>query len=184
MSVSTAMEKTRLSLAHCGKVVFAQFTEMLNPCLNRGLPPSAAATDPSLNYYAKGLDIAAAAYVAELNYLANPVSVHCVAAEMMNQSINSLALISARMTGSALDVLSLVRGSSSSYPDWVTDACDTCSSWPPFSFASANVSISEQCRKSLRRPSRKPSWGTYLNVSLYSKCKNKNAPGSQVSSRM
>lgn len=111
MSVSTAMEKTRLSLAHCGKVVFAQFTEMLNPCLNRGLPPSAAATDPSLNYYAKGLDIAAAAYVAELNYLANPVSVHCVAAEMMNQSINSLALISARMTGSALDVLSLVRDS-------------------------------------------------------------------------
>jgi phenylalanine ammonia-lyase len=110
------MEKMRLSLAHQGKVIFAQFTEMLNPYLNHGLPPSAAATDPSLNYYAKGLDIAAAAYVAELNYLANPVSVHSVAAEMMNQSINSLALINARMTGSALDVLSLVHGSPSSQP--------------------------------------------------------------------
>lgn len=184
MSVSTAMEKTRLSLAHLGKVVFAQFTEMLNPCLNRGLPPSAAATDPSLNYYAKGLDIAAAAYVAELNYLASPVSVHCVAAEMMNQSINSLALISARMTGSALDVLSLVRGSPSSYPDHVTDAYNTCSSWPPFSFASANASISEQCRKSSQRASRRPSLGTYPNASLYSKCKNKSAPELQLSSRM
>lgn len=65
--------------------MFAQFTELLNPALNRGLPPSAASTDPSLNYYAKGLDIAAAAYVAELGWLANPVSTHMVAAEMMNQ---------------------------------------------------------------------------------------------------
>lgn len=84
-SISVVMEKIRLGLSHTGKIMFAQFTEMLNPSLNRGLPPSGASTDPSLNYYAKGLDIAAAAYVAELGWLANPVSSHMVAAEMMNQ---------------------------------------------------------------------------------------------------
>ena len=55
--------------------------------MNNGLPPSLAATDPSLNYHGKGVDIATAAYVAELGYLANPVSTHIQSAEMHNQAI-------------------------------------------------------------------------------------------------
>ncbi len=87
MAVTNAMEKTRLSLHHFGKLLFSQMTEMLNPAFNRGLPPSVAATDPSLNFFAKGLDIAVAAYVGELGHLANPVSTHVQSAEMHNQAI-------------------------------------------------------------------------------------------------
>ncbi|KAJ7217974.1 L-Aspartase-like protein, partial [Mycena pura] len=111
MSVSNAMEKTRLALHHIGKLLFAQTTELLNPAMNRGLPPSLAASDPSLNYFAKGIDIATAAYVSELGHLANPVSTHIQSAEMHNQAVNSLALISARATINALDVLTMLVSS-------------------------------------------------------------------------
>ncbi|PPQ97378.1 hypothetical protein CVT26_006612 [Gymnopilus dilepis] len=108
MAVTNAMEKTRLALHHIGKLLFAQSTELCNPAMNNGLPPSLAATDPSLNYHGKGTDIATAAYVAELGYLAAPVSTHIQSAEMHNQAVNSLALISARATVTALDVLSML----------------------------------------------------------------------------
>ncbi|TFK44883.1 L-Aspartase-like protein [Crucibulum laeve] len=111
MAVTNAMEKTRLGLHHLGKLLFSQCTELVNPAMNRGLPPSLAATDPSLNYHAKGLEIATAAYVAELGYLANPVSTHIQSAEMHNQAVNSLALISARATIDSLEVLSLLTSS-------------------------------------------------------------------------
>ncbi|TFY63807.1 hypothetical protein EVG20_g6166 [Dentipellis fragilis] len=111
MAVSNAMEKTRLALHHIGKLLFAQSTELINPTMNRGLPPSLAASDPSLNYHAKGIDIAVAAYVGELGYLASPVSTHIQSAEMHNQAVNSLALISARATINSLEVLSLLTSS-------------------------------------------------------------------------
>ncbi|KAM5542920.1 hypothetical protein V8D89_003304 [Ganoderma adspersum] len=111
MSVTNAMEKTRLAMHHIGKLLFAQCTELLNPSMNRGLPPNLAATDPSHNYFAKGVDIHAAAYVGELGYLANPVSTHVQSAEMHNQAVNSLALISARATLNSLEVLSLLTSS-------------------------------------------------------------------------
>ncbi|KZT23553.1 phenylalanine ammonia-lyase [Neolentinus lepideus HHB14362 ss-1] len=111
MAVSNAMEKTRLALHHVGKLLFAQSTELINPAMNRGLPPNLAATDPSLNYHAKGIDIATAAYVGELGYLANPVSTHVQSAEMHNQAVNSLALISARATITSLEVLSMLISS-------------------------------------------------------------------------
>ncbi|KAH9856013.1 phenylalanine ammonia-lyase [Lenzites betulinus] len=111
MAVTNAMEKTRLALHHIGKLLFAQCTELINPAMNRGLPPNLSATDPSLNYHAKGIDIHAAAYVGELGYLANPVSTHIQSAEMHNQAVNSLALISARATINSLEVLSLLTAS-------------------------------------------------------------------------
>jgi phenylalanine ammonia-lyase len=111
MAVSNAMEKVRLSLHHVGKLLFAQSTELLNPTSNRGLPPSLAASNPSNDYHCKGLDIATAAYVSELGFLANPVTTHIQSAEMHNQAVNSLALISARMTVQALDVLSILTAS-------------------------------------------------------------------------
>jgi phenylalanine ammonia-lyase len=90
MSVTNAMEKTRLALHHLGRILFAQSTELMNPLLNRGLPPSLAATDPSLNYHGKGIDIATAAYVSELGHLASPVSTHIQSSEMHNQSVKQV----------------------------------------------------------------------------------------------
>jgi phenylalanine ammonia-lyase len=111
MAVTNAMETTRLGLSHLGKIMFAQLAELVNPSMNRGLPPSLAATDPSHNYHGKGIDIASAAYMAELGYLANPVSTHIQSAEMHNQSVNSLALISARQTLNSLEILSMLVAS-------------------------------------------------------------------------
>ncbi|KAF5380552.1 hypothetical protein D9615_004703 [Tricholomella constricta] len=111
MAVTNAMEKTRLSLHHLGKLLFSQCAELVNPTMNRGLPPSLAATDPSLDYHCKGVDIASAAYVAELGYLASPVSTHVQSAEMHNQAVNSMALVSARATINSLEVLSMLTAS-------------------------------------------------------------------------
>ncbi|KXN85379.1 Phenylalanine ammonia-lyase [Leucoagaricus sp. SymC.cos] len=108
MAVTNAMEKTRLALHHIGKIVFAQSTELVNPTMNNGLPPSLAASDPSLNYHVKGVDIATAAYTAELGYLASPVSTHIQSAEMHNQAVNSMALVAARATINSIDVLSML----------------------------------------------------------------------------
>jgi phenylalanine ammonia-lyase len=58
MAVTNAMEKTRLALHHIGKLLFSQSAELVNPAMNRGLPPSLAASDPSLNYHSKGIEIA------------------------------------------------------------------------------------------------------------------------------
>ncbi|GJJ13587.1 hypothetical protein Clacol_007843 [Clathrus columnatus] len=93
MTVTNAMEKTRLALHHLGKILFAQATEMMNPDTNKGLPPSLAATDPSLNFHCKGVEISLAAYISELGFLANPVSTHIQSAEMHNQAIKSDPII-------------------------------------------------------------------------------------------
>lgn len=107
-SMTSAMEKTRLSLQMLGKMLFGQCTEMINPTLNNGLPANLAADDPSLSFTMKGIDANMAAYMSELAYLANPVSSHVQSAEQHNQAINSLAFISARYTMTAVDLVSLM----------------------------------------------------------------------------
>ncbi|KAG8528313.1 uncharacterized protein KY384_007230 [Bacidia gigantensis] len=99
-----AMEKTRQSLHLIGRMLFAQLTEMINPSTSRGLPPNLVAEDPSTSFIFKGADIYAAALQAELGFLAGPVN-HVMCAEMGNQSLNSLALVAARYTATAVEVL-------------------------------------------------------------------------------
>lgn len=103
--VTSSMEKVRLSLQMFGRMLFAQSTEMIDPHLSGGLPANLAADDPSLSFTMKGVDINMAAYMAELSYLANPMSSHVQAAEMHNQSVNSMALASARMSVHATEIL-------------------------------------------------------------------------------
>ncbi|CAL5875312.1 uncharacterized protein PFLUO_LOCUS9617 [Penicillium psychrofluorescens] len=111
-SVTSATEKIRLALQSIGKMLFAQTSEMINPDLSNGLPPNLSADDPSSSFCLKGIDINTAAYVSELGFLANPVSNHVQAAEMHNQSINSLGFLSARQTLAAVEVLSLITANS------------------------------------------------------------------------
>ncbi|KAI9806588.1 MAG: hypothetical protein M1825_006045 [Sarcosagium campestre] len=108
LAITSAMEKTRSSIQLIGRMLFSQCTEVLNPMLNNGLPPSLAADEPSLSYTLKGLDISMAAYQSELGFLANGVASHVQTAEMGNQAINSLALISARYTSEAADLLAMM----------------------------------------------------------------------------
>lgn len=105
VSITSAMEKTRTSIQMLGKLLFAQGTELLNSALNKGLPPNLAADDPSLSFTCKGIDINLAAYMSELAFLANPVSSHVQSAEVHNQAVNSVALISARYTLMSIEVL-------------------------------------------------------------------------------
>ncbi|KAL8846668.1 MAG: hypothetical protein Q9221_008254 [Calogaya cf. arnoldii] len=110
-SITSAMEKTRLSLQMIGKMLFAQSSELINPMLNNGLSPNLVADEPSLSFTMKGVDIGMASYMSELAFLANPVSSHVQSAEMHNQAINSLAFISARYTATAVELASLMCAS-------------------------------------------------------------------------
>lgn len=88
LAVTTAIEPLRLALFHVGKLLFSQATELQNPAMSGGgLAGNLAATNPSLNFFGKGVDIAMAAYVSELAYLANPVSTGVQSAEMHNQAV-------------------------------------------------------------------------------------------------
>jgi phenylalanine ammonia-lyase len=103
--VTSAMEKARQGIQGIGRMLFSQCTEIINPATNRGLPPNLVAEDPSISLIFKGTDLNIASLTAELGFLANPVN-HVQTAEMGNQSLNSLALISARYTHTANEVLS------------------------------------------------------------------------------
>ncbi|KAE8309620.1 L-Aspartase-like protein [Aspergillus transmontanensis] len=111
-SVTSAMEKTRLALQMIGKLLFTQSTEMVDPNLHNGLPTNLVADDLSLSFTMEGVDINMAVYMAELAYLANPVSTHVQTAEMHNQALNSLAFVSARYTMQAVDLVPMMTACS------------------------------------------------------------------------
>jgi phenylalanine ammonia-lyase len=105
MAVTSAMEKTRRAMHTLGRMQFSQCLEIINPATSRGLPPNLVAEDPSTSYIFKGTDISLAALQSELGLLSNPIN-HVQTADMGNQSLNSLALISARYTHVSNDILS------------------------------------------------------------------------------
>lgn len=104
-AITSAMEKTRSGLQSLGQMLFAQCTELINPRLNFGLPPNLTADEPSESFILKAVDIMIAALQSELGFLSNSAGSHVQSAEMGNQALNSLALISARYTHTAVDVL-------------------------------------------------------------------------------
>ncbi|EXJ68181.1 phenylalanine ammonia-lyase [Cladophialophora psammophila CBS 110553] len=110
-TVTMVAERIRLCLQMIGKMLFAQTSELVNPAFNNGLPPNLAPDDPSLSFCAKGVDINMAAYQSELAFLANPVSSHVQSAEMHNQGINSLALVSARYAMQSVEIVQLMSAS-------------------------------------------------------------------------
>lgn len=107
-AVTSAVEKLRQGLQGIGRMLFTQCTEMINPATSWGLPPNLCSDDANDSFLFKGLDVVVAALTSELGFLANPVGSHVQTAEMGNQALNSLALVSARYTLEAVDVLSQI----------------------------------------------------------------------------
>ncbi|RAH80287.1 phenylalanine ammonia-lyase [Aspergillus japonicus CBS 114.51] len=103
-AVTAAMEKSRQGVQTIGRMLFTQCQEMINPATSWGLPPNLVAEEPSKSGIFKAIDIYISALQSELGFLAGPVN-HVQNAEMGNQSLNSLALISARYTATGVRVL-------------------------------------------------------------------------------
>ena len=105
-AITSAVEKIRQGAQSIGRILFAQCTELTNPATSRGLPPNLVVGEPSESFIFKGTDILVASLISELGFLSNPVAAHVQTAEMGNQAVNSLALISARYTLDSLEILS------------------------------------------------------------------------------
>ncbi|KAJ2906508.1 phenylalanine ammonia-lyase [Zalerion maritima] len=108
-AVTSAMDKARQAMIMIGRLLFSQCTELINPMLNNNLPTNLVADCPSMSFTMKGIDVNMTAYMSELASLASPIPVF--PAEMQNQGVNSMALLSTRKTAEAIEVLSMMIAS-------------------------------------------------------------------------
>jgi phenylalanine ammonia-lyase len=98
------MDKIRQAAKTIDRMTFTQCQEMANPTTSRGLLSNPVAEDPRKLAIFKSIGIYISALLPELSCLAGPVN-HVQNAELGNQSLNSLALISAGYTATSIGVL-------------------------------------------------------------------------------
>lgn len=105
LPLTSAMEKTYNSLRITDRILLSECTEIIKPVLNNSLPSIHTCRRAKPVLLMKSAAVAVAALQPELGFLANPVVSHVQNTEMSDQSMNSLALVSARYTNTSLDVL-------------------------------------------------------------------------------
>ena len=106
-STTVAMDQFRQSMQLCGKLLFGLMSEIIDCNMNNGLTPNLCGGNPNVDMGFKGTEVAMASYTSELDFLNSPVSNHVLNAEVRNQTVNSLALISARMSEDALEIFQM-----------------------------------------------------------------------------
>ena len=106
-STTVAMDQFRQSMQLCGKLLFGLMSEIIDCNINNGLSPNLCGGNPNVDMGFKGAEVAMASYTSELDFLNSPVSNHVLNAEIRNQTVNSLALISARMSEDALEIFQM-----------------------------------------------------------------------------
>ncbi|KAI4867495.1 phenylalanine ammonia-lyase [Hypoxylon rubiginosum] len=179
--ITSAMEKVRLSLQMFGRMLFSQLTEMVDPTLSGGLPANLASDDPSLSFTMKGVEINMAAYMAELSYYASPMSPYVQAAEMHNQSVNSMALASARMSAHATDILTLMTAAHlyatcqavdlrALHMAFIEKAKETIASVTAQSFSSSLVAEELEALQKALAKHVSPSWSSSTKSDLQVRC--------------
>lgn len=110
-AITSAMDKARQAVVAIGRLIYSQCQELVDPTKNNGLSANLVADSPSNSFTMKGIDTVIAGYMSELSSLAGPVVSHIYPAEMGNQGVNSMALLSCRKTDEALDILTHMMAS-------------------------------------------------------------------------
>ncbi|CAG7933360.1 unnamed protein product [Penicillium olsonii] len=110
-SVTVTMERTKTALVMLGRLLASQCQEITNPSLNKGLSSNLCFDDPSLSFTCKGIEVNMISYLSELGYLSNSVVSHVQMAELNNQGVNSLALITARYASECADIVTMMCAS-------------------------------------------------------------------------
>ncbi|PWN39361.1 L-Aspartase-like protein [Ceraceosorus guamensis] len=104
-AVTFACEKMRDVAAMTGRLLHDQLFEVINSTTNNALPACLALHDSETDGGLRGVDIACASYVSELCFLAQRANHFSRNAESGNQSINSMALLGARLALDSAEVL-------------------------------------------------------------------------------
>lgn len=109
--VSLEMDKLKIAITKLGMLAERQLNFLLNPALNKKLPPFINPGVLGLNFGMQGLQYPAVSNCAENQALSNPVYIHSIPNNNDNQDIVSMgtnaALICARVIENTFEILSV-----------------------------------------------------------------------------
>ncbi|MFT4062599.1 MAG: aromatic amino acid ammonia-lyase [Edaphocola sp.] len=109
--ISLEMDKLKIAITKLGMLADRQLNFLLNPALNKKLPPFVNAGVLGLNFGVQGMQYPAVSNCAENQTLSNPVYVHSIPNNNDNQDIVSMgtnaALICAKVVENTFEILSV-----------------------------------------------------------------------------
>src|SRR5690606_24205770 len=109
--VALEMDKLKISITKLGMLAERQLNFLLNPALNKKLPPFLNRGTLGLNFGVQGIQYPAVSNTAENQTLSNPAYIHSIPNNNDNQDIVSMgtnaALICARVIENTFEILSV-----------------------------------------------------------------------------